>query len=197
MRGRRILPPTPPREDLTYATKMYNPMWDGPAGEGIQQLIVSGLRLFVPQKLYGPPPTMPGILEGKRLLIKAQSLEDGANGKRLVALRPLWPHRGRGALDGSLDLTTLDKFLARVLGHCPKLGSFRLGELVGLNFTATVRRGVTRHRDGECHPVAYFKVTEPDCFALYDQWPSYRPLYNSYEREQGVYHPPELEGVRV
>ena len=177
---------------------MFDPLWDSPAGEERQQLIVSALWLTPPRRRFVPPPrlrTSPEIFWDKRLLIKAQALENGANGKMLYAVNFFFPYRGTGAEEGSLQLSKLDKFLERVLGRIPRPGTFELSELIGVNFVATVTRERTRY-NGEYHPISYFEVEEPDCCRLYADWPAYSPNYTTAEREK-VFVPPELAGAKL
>lgn len=186
------LPPRPP-DDLLHATKEYDPRFDSPAGEGVQQLIVAQLWLTTPHRK--PEREAPPPFTGKVLLIKCQSLENGANGQRRVAIRFLHPIRGRGAEDGSQILSDLDKFFERVLGRIPRPGTFELGDLIGLNFMAKVIRKGTKIGD-EYHPRAFFHIVNPDAFPVYDQWPRYPPVYDEYNRHL-VFKPPDLGTFKI
>lgn len=192
---RKTLPPVPPPATVTHATKMFDPRFGAPAAEGRQQLIVAQLRVTPARKHWQPPAGVPteGIFAGKRLLIVAQSLENGANGRRLEAVQWFWPTRGAGAEDGSQRLSKLDLFFERVLGRIPRPGTFELASLVGLNFMATVKRARRKIGD-EMHLAAYYHVTRPDCCPLYDDWPAYNPIYPS---GLPVFHPEELADEKI
>lgn len=201
---RRNLPPEPPDDNLTRATTCYDPAFDSPAPEGMQQLVLSSLRLVNPRAgLVDEVPEMPPPFTGKRLLMKAQSSELGMNGKRTAAIHYCWPHRGGGAARGTRNLSLIDDFFERLLGYVPKPGSFPLEEMIGLNFMSTVvryRSLITYRGETNFHPVARWHVNDcefgPGARPLYDDWPRWTPLYTLHEQRR-IFVPEELRKAKL